>query len=52
MVNLSEQELDNIYAIRVKIAKLATPVLINRCSQTLRKFIIDETKVGAVGIPK
>lgn len=50
--SLKGHEIDNVYQIRVKIAKIATPVLINRCLQTLRKFIKDEAKVGAVGIPK
>ena len=38
--------------IKLKIAGIATPILINRCKQTLKKFIKDEKKVGSVGMPK
>ena len=38
--------------IKLKIARIATPILINRCKQTLKRFIKDEQKVGSVGMPK
>jgi hypothetical protein len=38
--------------IKLKIARIATPILINRCKQTLKKFIKDEKKVGSVGMSK
>lgn len=50
-----EQEKDlqnNINEIKLKIARIATPILINRCRQTLKKFISDEQKVGSVGMSK
>ena len=42
----------SIKEIKLKIARIATPILINRCKQTLKKFIKDEKKVGSVGMSK
>ena len=42
----------DINEIKKKIALIATPILISRCKQTLRKFISDEQKVGSVGMSK
>jgi hypothetical protein len=38
--------------IREKIALLTTPILINRCRTSLRKFIQDEQKSGVVKLPQ
>ena len=38
--------------IRKRIAHLATPILVNRCKITLRKYISDELKMGANSLPK
>jgi hypothetical protein len=35
-----------------RIARIATPILINRCRQTLRKFVTDEIKVGSLSMPR
>ena len=49
----SQAEMQNhIMEIKLKIAKIATPILINRCKQTLKKFIKDEKKVGSQGMAK
>ena len=52
--NSSSQEAlqANLREIKLKIAKIATPILVNRCKQTLKKFIKDEQKVGSVGLSK
>ena len=42
----------DISEIKKKIALIATPILISRCKQTLKKFISDEQKVGSVGMSK
>jgi len=34
--------------IRKRIAQLATPILVNRCKITLRKYIADELKSGTL----
>jgi hypothetical protein len=38
--------------VRQKVARIATPILINRCRQTLRKFVTDEIKVGSLSMPR
>lgn len=41
-----------IYEIRKKIATITTPVLINRCRDTLRKYVADEQKSGSTTLPR
>lgn len=48
----SEAFQTSISEIKLKIARIATPILINRCKQTLKRFIKDEQKVGSVGLSK
>ena len=41
-----------IYDIRKKIATITTPVLINRCRDTLKKYVADEQKSGSTTLPR
>ncbi len=41
-----------IYEIRRKIATITTPVLINRCRDTLKKYTSDEQKSGSMTLPR
>jgi len=41
-----------IYEIRRKIASTTTPVLINRCRDTLKKYASDEQKSGNMTLPR
>ena len=38
--------------VKYKIAKITTPVLINRCRATLLKFLSDEKRSGSMPLPK
>lgn len=41
-----------IHEIRKKIATITTPVLINRCRDTLKKYSQDEMKSGSIQLPR
>lgn len=41
-----------IYEIRKKIATITTPVLINRCRDSLKKYAYDEQKSGSISLPR
>jgi hypothetical protein len=53
-VNDSESEVNEkrIYEIRKKIATQTTPILINRCKDTLKKYAHDEQKSGLLSLPR
>jgi len=38
--------------IKIKIAKMTTPILIKRCKEILRKFLDDEIKNGTMPLPR
>ncbi len=38
--------------VKIKIAKMSTPILIKRCRDTLKKFIDDEVKSGTMPLPR
>ncbi len=38
--------------VRLRVAALATPVLVNRCKATVKKFLADEKRNGLVPMPK
>ncbi len=38
--------------VRRRIAATTTPVLINRCKETLKKFVLDEQKSGTMELPR
>ena len=52
--NINEIDQDAIeYAkIRIKIAKMTTPILIKRCREILRKFLDDKIKNGTMPLPR
>jgi len=41
-----------IHDIKRKIATTTTPVLINRCRETLKKYANDEMKSGNMSLPR
>ena len=41
-----------IYEIKKKIANSTTPILINRCKDTLKKYSHDEQKSGSISLPR
>ena len=41
-----------IHDIKRKIATITTPVLINRCRDTLKKYAMDEMKSGNMSLPR
>lgn len=41
-----------IYDIRKKIATITTPVLINRCRDSLKRYVSDEQKSGSTALPR
>jgi hypothetical protein len=38
--------------IKIKIAKMSTPILIKRCKDTLKKFLDDEIKSGSMPLSR
>ena len=53
MVDLVDQnQQKRIYDIRKKIATITTPVLINRCRDSLKKYVADELKSGSTTLPR
>ena len=38
--------------IKIKIAKMSTPILIKRCKETLKKYLDDEIKSGAMPLAR
>ena len=43
---------DDYVKIKVKIAKMCTPILIKRCKETLKKFLDDEIKSGSMPLSR
>ena len=43
---------DEYVQIKVKIAKMCTPILIKRCKETLKKFLEDEIKSGSMPLSR
>jgi len=54
MLNIKEvtTNADDYVKIKIKIAKMSTPILIKRCKETLKKFLDDEIKSGAMPLPR
>ena len=52
--DFSEESLSDkkIHEIRRKIATITTPVLINRCRDSLKKYATDELKSGSMTLPR
>lgn len=46
--NLAENKREKLEEIRRKIAKTTTPILLERCKDTLKKFLYDEMKSGPI----
>ena len=44
--------MDEYVQIKVKIAKMCTPILIKRCKETLKKFLEDEIKSGSMPLSR
>ncbi|MCQ2818473.1 MAG: hypothetical protein MJ252_14490, partial [archaeon] len=45
---IQDSNSEDYIRIKIKIAKLCTPILIKRCKDTLKKFLDDEVKSGAM----
>jgi hypothetical protein len=43
---------DDYVKIKIKIAKMSTPILVKRCKETLKKFLDDEIKSGAMPLAR
>ena len=43
---------ESYYKIKVKIAKMSTPILLRRCKEILKSYFDDEVKSGSMPLPK
>jgi hypothetical protein len=50
--NTKNDNLDNYIKMRIKISKMCTPILIKRSKDTMKKFIEDEIKSGAMPLSR
>jgi hypothetical protein len=46
--SMNENKREKLEEIRRKIAKTTTPILLERCKETLKKFLYDEMKSGTI----
>ena len=50
--NIEKNNLENYIKMRIKISKMCTPILIKRSKDTMKKFIEDEIKSGAMPLSR
>ena len=48
----NSNQIEEFVAIKIKIAKMSTPILIRRCRDMMRKFLDDEIKSGAMPLSR
>lgn len=49
---VEEKTIEELIKIKIKIAKMCTPILIKRCRDMMRKFLDDEIKSGAMPLSR
>lgn len=49
---VEEKTIEELISIKIKIAKMCTPILIKRCRDMMRKFLDDEIKSGAMPLSR
>lgn len=50
--NYSQENLNKYVSIKVRIAKMCTPILIKRCREMMKKFLSDEVKSGSMPLSR
>ena len=51
-INDNNLNIEDYVKIKIKIAKMCTPILIKRCKEILKKFLADEIKSGSMPLSR